>query len=87
MHGAARSILGQDNRRVRQDDGPGSLCLPHHMTIDEPLLAKVDRVFESLNTTRSAFNRQALQSALRRHRTAKLERRQASGYAPQARGV
>jgi metal-responsive CopG/Arc/MetJ family transcriptional regulator len=51
------------------------------MTIDEPLLAEVDRVIQDLNTTRSAFVRDALQLALRQHRIAELERRHAEGYA------
>ena len=51
------------------------------MTIDEPLLAEVDRVTQDLNTTRSAFIREALQLALRRHIIAKMERRHARGCA------
>ncbi|MFN2242692.1 MAG: ribbon-helix-helix protein, CopG family, partial [Anaerolineae bacterium] len=31
------------------------------MTIDEPLLAEVDEVIQALNTTRSAFIREALE--------------------------
>lgn len=53
------------------------------MTIDEPLLAEVDRVTEGLNTTRSAFMREALQLALRRYRIVALEQRHAQGYARQ----
>jgi metal-responsive CopG/Arc/MetJ family transcriptional regulator len=51
------------------------------MTIDEPLLAEVDRVIQALNTTRSAFVRQALQLALRRYKIAKMEEQHAEGYA------
>lgn len=51
------------------------------MTIDDPLLAEVDQVIQALNTTRSAFIRQALQLALRRHKIAKMEERHAEGYA------
>lgn len=51
------------------------------MTIDEPLLAQVDRVIEELQTTRSAFIRSALESALRRHTIEQLEQRHAQGYA------
>lgn len=51
------------------------------MTIDDPLLAEVDQVIRALNTTRSAFIRQALQLALRRHKIAKMEERHAEGYA------
>jgi metal-responsive CopG/Arc/MetJ family transcriptional regulator len=51
------------------------------MTIDEDLLAEVDRLTQILNTTRSAFVRDALQVALRRHAIAQLEQRHARGYA------
>jgi metal-responsive CopG/Arc/MetJ family transcriptional regulator len=51
------------------------------MTIDEPLLSEVDRVIQSLDTTRSAFIREALQLALWQHKMAEMERKQAEGYA------
>ena len=51
------------------------------MTIDEPLLNEVDQLIRSLNTTRSAFIRDALQLALRRHAVAEREGRHAEGYA------
>jgi metal-responsive CopG/Arc/MetJ family transcriptional regulator len=51
------------------------------MTIDEPLLAEVDRTIQVLETTRSAFIREALQLALRQQRIAEMERRHAEGYA------
>ena len=51
------------------------------MTIDEPLLAEVDQAIKSLDTTRSAFIREALQLALRRYKILELERKQAKGYA------
>jgi Arc/MetJ family transcription regulator len=51
------------------------------MTIDEPLLAEVDRVIGELHTTRSAFIREALEAALRRHAIRKLEQQHAQGYA------
>jgi metal-responsive CopG/Arc/MetJ family transcriptional regulator len=51
------------------------------MTIDEDLLAEVDRLTKILNTTRSAFVRDALQVALRCHVVAQLEQRHARGYA------
>jgi metal-responsive CopG/Arc/MetJ family transcriptional regulator len=51
------------------------------MTIDEPLLTEIDQLVEALHTTRSAFIREALLVALRRHRTLELERRHAEGYA------
>jgi len=51
------------------------------MTIDEPLLAEVDHLIMVLNTTRSAFIRDALQAALRRYMIAALEEQHAQGYA------
>jgi metal-responsive CopG/Arc/MetJ family transcriptional regulator len=51
------------------------------MTIDEPLLAKVDQVIQELNTSRSAFVRQALELALQQHKIAQMEKRHAEGYA------
>lgn len=51
------------------------------MTIDEPLLAEVDQVVQTLNTTRSAFIREALELALQRHTTAEREKKHAEGYA------
>jgi metal-responsive CopG/Arc/MetJ family transcriptional regulator len=50
------------------------------MTIDEPLLREVDRVIVELDTTRSAFIREALEAALRRHEILKLEQQHAHGY-------
>lgn len=50
------------------------------MTIDEPLLAEVDRLIQTLQTTRSAFIREALELALQRHAIAELERKHAEGY-------
>jgi len=51
------------------------------MTIDEPLLAEVDRVSKVLDTTRSAFIREALQLALQKYKIAELEQKHAEGYA------
>ena len=51
------------------------------MTIDEPLLAEVDRVIQELNTNRSAFVRQALELALQQHRIVQMEKQHAEGYA------
>jgi metal-responsive CopG/Arc/MetJ family transcriptional regulator len=50
------------------------------MTIDEPLLAEVDQVIQALNTTRSAFIRDALQLALWQRRIDEMERKHAEGY-------
>jgi metal-responsive CopG/Arc/MetJ family transcriptional regulator len=51
------------------------------MTIDEALLKAVDKLITDLNTTRSAFIRDALIQALQRYKTAQLEQKQADGYA------
>jgi len=51
------------------------------MTIDEPLLNKVDTTIQTLNMTRSAFIRQALEMALRYYKILELEKRHAEGYA------
>ncbi len=51
------------------------------MTIAEPLLAEVDLAIQSLDTTRSAFIRDALRLALRRIKIEEMERKHAEGYA------
>jgi len=51
------------------------------MTIDESLLADVDKVTEDLKTSRSAFIRDALRLALRQHVIHRLEEEHARGYA------
>ncbi len=51
------------------------------MTIDEPLLIQVDQAIQALNTTRSAFIREAILLALRQQKIRKLEQQQAEGYA------
>jgi len=51
------------------------------MTIDENLLSEVDQAIEMLNTSRSAFIREALQLALRQYKIQLLEEKHALGYA------
>jgi metal-responsive CopG/Arc/MetJ family transcriptional regulator len=51
------------------------------MTIDEPLLTEVDQVIAKMDTTRSAFIRDALRLALRQHKIAEMEQKHAQGYA------
>jgi metal-responsive CopG/Arc/MetJ family transcriptional regulator len=51
------------------------------MTIDEPLLEAVDSLIATLDTTRSAFIREALQAAIRKHTIDELEKAHAQGYA------
>ena len=51
------------------------------MTIDEPLLVRVDRLIKERNMTRSAFIREALELALRHYQIREMEKRHAAGYA------
>lgn len=50
------------------------------MTLDEKLVAAVDRAAKKLGTTRSAFTRQALRDALARLRVIALEKKHREGY-------
>jgi metal-responsive CopG/Arc/MetJ family transcriptional regulator len=50
------------------------------MTLDEDLVAAVDRVVKKLGTSRSAFTRQALREAVERARLKSLERKHRDGY-------
>ncbi len=50
------------------------------MTLDENLIASVDKVAKRLGTTRSAFTRQALKTALREIRINELEQKHREGY-------
>jgi metal-responsive CopG/Arc/MetJ family transcriptional regulator len=50
------------------------------MTLDENLIASVDKVAKRLGTTRSAFTRQALKTALRELRMNELEQKHREGY-------
>ena len=50
------------------------------MTLDEYLIASVDKVAKRLGTTRSAFTRQALKAALGEVRINELERKHREGY-------
>lgn len=50
------------------------------LTLDEPLVAEVDAVVKELGTSRSAFTREALRTALARRRSEALEARQRQGY-------
>jgi Arc/MetJ-type ribon-helix-helix transcriptional regulator len=61
-------------------DGKGGTMKTIRMTIDEPLLIQVDQAIQALNTTRSAFIREAILLALRQQKTRKLEQQQAEGY-------
>ena len=50
------------------------------MTLEEDLVAAVDRLARRLKTTRSAFARDALREALARHRVKELEEKHRLGY-------
>jgi len=50
------------------------------MTLDENLIESVDKVAKRLGTTRSAFTRQALKTALLEVRMNELERKHREGY-------
>lgn len=51
------------------------------MTLDEELIAEVDRVSRQLGSTRSAFTRNALRQELARMELAEKEQRHREGYA------
>ncbi len=51
------------------------------LTLDQPLLAEVDRATHSLAMTRDDFVRAALELALRNQRIIALEQQHAHGYA------
>ena len=50
------------------------------MTLDNDLVDAVDAMVKSLETTRSAFTRQALRDALEKHKRERLEQKHRDGY-------
>ena len=50
------------------------------MTLDEDLVKAVDKIVKKLQTTRSAFTRDALREALERAEALELERKHREGY-------
>jgi len=50
------------------------------MTLDEKLLAAVDKAAKKLKTSRSGFTRQALREALDRLASSRLEQKHRRGY-------
>ncbi len=50
------------------------------MTIDENLLPEVDELVKILNTTRSAFIRDSLKQAIKKHKLSEMKRQHAKGY-------
>ncbi len=53
------------------------------MTLDDDLVQSIDEVVKELNTTRSAFTRDALREALRRFHMSRLEEQHRRGYTSQ----
>jgi len=51
------------------------------LTLDEPLIAEIDKATHSLAMTRAAFVRIALEWALRNQKIIALEQQHAQGYA------
>ena len=50
------------------------------MTLDDELVESVNKIIKELKTTRSAFTRQALQEAIDRLDTRRLEEKHRKGY-------
>ena len=50
------------------------------MTLDDDLVKKVDIIASELNTTRSAFTRDALREAVRQYNIRRLELKHRKGY-------
>ena len=50
------------------------------MTLDENLIQTVDKVVKQRHTTRSAFTREALEQAIARIKTERLEEKHRNGY-------
>jgi len=50
------------------------------MTLDDDLVASVDRVVKKLKTTRSAFTRKALKDAIKQVNVNMLEKKHKQGY-------
>lgn len=50
------------------------------LTLDEDLVIEVDKTAKRIGTTRSAFTREALRSALEKIRVRELEQKHREGY-------
>ena len=51
------------------------------MTLDDDLVKRVDKIAKELNTTRSAFTRDALREAVKHYNIRRLELKHRQGYA------
>ncbi len=59
----------------------GEIMQTIEITLDETMLAQIDRVISELTLSRSAFTQQSLAAALREQEILAQERRHAAGYA------
>jgi metal-responsive CopG/Arc/MetJ family transcriptional regulator len=50
------------------------------MTLDDDIVESVDKIVQELGTTRSAFTREALRAAVKRHHVRRLEVKHRRGY-------
>ena len=50
------------------------------MTLNDDLVKRVDIIAKELNTTRSAFTRDALRNAVKQHHISRLEIKHRKGY-------
>ncbi len=50
------------------------------MTLDDDLVATVDKISKALNTNRSAFTRKALRDAINNYKLEQLELKHKAGY-------
>ncbi len=50
------------------------------MTLDDDIVESVDKIVQELGTTRSAFTREALRAAVKRHYVRRLEAKHRRGY-------
>jgi metal-responsive CopG/Arc/MetJ family transcriptional regulator len=50
------------------------------MTLDDDVVESVDKLVQELGTTRSAFAREALRAAVKRHHIQRLEAQHRRGY-------
>ena len=50
------------------------------MTLDDDLVATVDKIAKALNTNRSAFTRKALRNAIENYKLEQLELKHKEGY-------
>lgn len=74
-------VSDYDDKHVYNYSYKGGSMRTVQMTLEDELVTAVDRAARRLKTTRSAFARDALRSALQRLRLQELERKHREGYA------